>query len=159
MQVNGWTLIAHPLFAEQLEKLATSVEKARKKDPNGYKSFSDTKLLVAVYEIVLKRIPDDPTSQRYRMGATLGDHYKHWFRDKFGGGRFRLFFRYDGKSKVIAYAWLNDETCLRTYGAKNDAYAVFAKMLNAGNPPDGWNDLRRQCIGLTAIEEIAKIIR
>jgi len=33
---------------------------------------------------------------------------------------------------------VNDENTLRTYGAKSDAYAVFRKMLDGGNPPDDW---------------------
>ena len=33
------------------------------------------------------------------------------------------------------------ETTLRTYGAKSDAYAVFRKMLDKGNPPDSWDAL------------------
>lgn len=61
----------------------------------------------------------------YRQGSTLGDDYRHWFRAKFGNGRFRLFFLYDSMAKVIIFAWVNDETTLRTYGAKTDAYKVF----------------------------------
>lgn len=36
---------------------------------------------------------------------------------------------------------MNDETTLRTYGAKSDAYAVFRKMLEKGDPPDTWDTL------------------
>lgn len=39
------------------------------------------------------------------------------------------------------YAWLNDERSLRTYGASTDPYAVFAGMLDDGNPPADWNAL------------------
>ena len=31
-------------------------------------------------------------------------------------GRFRLFFRFDSASKVIIYAWVNDENTLRKVG-------------------------------------------
>ena len=62
-------------------------------------------------------------------------------RAKFGGQRFRLFFRYDSKAKVIVYAWVNDDDSKRTYGSKTDAYAVFKKMLDKGNPPDDWEAL------------------
>jgi toxin YhaV len=58
-------------------------------------------------------IPTDPTQPEYRQGNTLGDDYKHWFRAKFGGQRFRLFFRFDTKAKVIIYAWVNDEDTKR----------------------------------------------
>jgi toxin YhaV len=30
---------------------------------------------------------------------------------------------------------------LRTYRSKTDAYAVFAKMLDEGNPPNTWAEL------------------
>jgi toxin YhaV len=30
---------------------------------------------------------------------------------------------------------------LRAYGSKSDAYAVFARMLASGQPPDSWDKL------------------
>ena len=66
--------------------------------------------------------------------------YRHWRRAKLGR-RYRLFFRYDSKAKVIVYAWVNDEQTLRSSGSKSDPYAVFEKMLGRGNPPDDWNAL------------------
>lgn len=39
---------------------------------------------------------------------------------------------------MIVYAWVNDRDTLRKAGAKSDPYAVFARMLAAGNPPDDW---------------------
>jgi toxin YhaV len=75
---------------------------------------------------------------KLRQGNTLGKEHRHWFRAKFGGGRFRLFFRADSKAKVIVYAWVNDRDTLRKAGASTDPYAVFAKMVTSGNPPDDW---------------------
>jgi len=49
--------------------------------------------------------------------------------------------RYDSRSKVIVYAWVNDENTLRSAGSKSDPYAVFEKMLGRGNPPDDWDAL------------------
>jgi toxin YhaV len=138
LEVNGWQLFAHPLFLDQIEKLAAAVEKARAKDPRGWRKSANAKLLAALRQLVFETIPQDPTRPEYRQGGTLGDARKHWFRAKFGGGRFRLFFRYSSSAKVIVFAWVNDETTLRTYGAKSDAYAVFRKMLDSGNPPDDW---------------------
>ncbi len=136
--VNGWQLIAHPLFLGQFEKLGTAVSRLRKKDPRGWRKSANAKLLAALRQLVFEIIPQDPTRPEYRQGGTLGDDRKHWFRAKFGGGRFRLFFRYSTSAKVIVFAWVNDEDTLRTYGAKSDAYAVFRKMLDKGNPPDDW---------------------
>ena len=141
MQANGWELFAHPLLLDQLEKLMAAVEKEKAKRPKDYESTANFKLLSALYDLMFITVPADPTRPEYRQGATLGDDYKHWFRAKFGGQRFRLFFRYDSKEKVIVYAWVNDENTKRTYGSKTDAYAVFRKMLDKGNPPDDWNAL------------------
>lgn len=139
--VNDWELFAHPLFLDQFEKLTVAVERARAKDPLGWRTSANTKLLAALRQLVFETIPQDPSRSEYRQGGTLGDDRKHWFRAKFGGGRFRLFFRYSTKAKIIVFAWVNDETTLRTYGAKSDAYAVFRKMLDKGNPPDSWETL------------------
>lgn len=135
--VNGWQLFGHPLFLDQLEKLAAAVENAKAKDPRGWRKSANAKLLAALRQLVFGTIPQDPTRAEYRQGGTLGDSRKHWFRAKFGAGRFRLFFRYSTSAKIIIFAWVNDENTLRTYGAKSDAYAVFRKMLDKGNPPDG----------------------
>lgn len=137
-EINGWQLFAHPLFLDQIEKLAAAVEKARTKDPRGWRKSASAKLLAAIRQLVFETIPQDPTRPEYRQGGTLGDARKHWFRAKFANGRFRLFFRYSSRAKVIVFAWVNDETSLRTYGAKSDAYAVFRQMLDADNPPDAW---------------------
>jgi toxin YhaV len=136
--VNGWHLFAHPLFIDQVEKLTAAVQKLQQKDPAGYQTTANAKLLAAIRQLVFETIPSDPTRADYRQGVTLGADRKHWFRVKFGNGRFRLFFRFDKKQKINIFTWVNDETTLRTYGAKTDAYAVFRKMLDGGNPPDTW---------------------
>ena len=41
----------------------------------------------------------------------------------------------------IVYAWVNDENTLRKAGSRTDPYAVFARRLDEGNPPDSWEDL------------------
>lgn len=141
MIVNGWHLMAHPLFLDQVEKLAAAVERQKKKDARGWRKSANAKLLAALRQLAFETIPQDPTRAEYRQGGTLGGDRKHWFRAKFGGGRFRLFFRYSTSAKIIVFAWVNDETTLRTYGSKSDAYAVFRKMLDKGDPPDSWEAL------------------
>jgi toxin YhaV len=139
--VNDWTLYAHPLFTDQLDRLTAAVEKAKRKDPKTYQSTANAKLLAQLQRLVFETIPVDPARPEFRQGGTLGPSRKHWFRAKFGGGRFRLFFRYSSSAKIIVYAWVNDSKTLRTYGAKSDAYAVFKAMLDRGNPPEDWDDL------------------
>jgi toxin YhaV len=147
---NGWTLYEHPEFVRQREKLEAVVEARRRKDPEGYRNCDDAKLLAAITKLILEVIPADPAADGFRQGATLGKTRKHWFRAKFGNGRYRLFFQFSSKAKVIIYAWVNDENSLRTYGASTDAYAVFRSMLGKGNPPDSWADLMKAVGAATA---------
>lgn len=106
LTINGWTILAHPLFLDQLEKLTRAVEALKAKKPDRYESHASTKLLAALGKLVFQTIPADPTATIYRQGSTLGDGHRHWFRAKFGNGRFRLFFRYDTAAKVIIFAWV-----------------------------------------------------
>ena len=110
--------------------------------------------MAALSRLLFETIPEDPARPEYRQGNTLRKSRRHWFRAKFGGQRFRLFFRYDALAKVIVYVWVNDETTLRTYGAKTDAYAVFASMLNAGNPPERLDQLLEAAGTKAAIERL-----
>lgn len=149
MTLNGWALYTHPLFLDQLEKLTLAVERARAKDPSGYASTANAKLLAALRKLMFEVIPVDPARPEFRQGGTLSPSRKHWFRAKFGNGRFRLFFRYSTSAKIIIFAWVNDSDTLRTYGAKNDAYAVFRAMLDKGNPPENWDALLKASETLT----------
>ena len=65
---------------------------------------------------------------------------KHWFRAKFFQ-QYRLFFRYHAATKVILYAWVNDEDTKRAYESGDDAYRIFRKMLESRQPPDDWDRL------------------
>ena len=155
MVVNGWQLIAHPQFLDQFEKLGAAVVGQREKDPRGWRKSANAKLLAALHQLVFETIPQDPTRPEYRQGGTLGDDRKHWFRAKFGGGRFRLFFRYSTSAKIIVFAWVNDENTLRAYGSKSDAYTVFRKMLDKGDPPDDWAALLAAASESEARERLA----
>ena len=141
MTRHGWYLLAHPLFLDQLERLLAAVERAKRADPEGWQGKADARLLAALRALLLDRIPRDPLAAEFRQGNTLGPAHRHWFRAKFGGNRFRLFFRADSRAKVIVYAWVNDRDTLRKAGAGTDPYAVFARMLGHGNPPDDWPTL------------------
>jgi toxin YhaV len=138
--INGWSIFAHPLFLDQVEELISRVEALQKKDPIGYVRKNDSKRLAAILKLAFDAMPQDPTRVEYRQGGTLGDVYKHWFRAKFFQ-QYRLFFRYHVESRIIVYAWVNDEDTKRAYGSGDDAYRVFQKMLGRGNPPNDWTQL------------------
>jgi toxin YhaV len=134
MIVNGWRLYAHPLFDQQLDRLVDQVEAAARRDPEGYRSGTAAKLLATINRYVRVIIPGDPTAAEFRLGNTLGPDNRHWFRAKFHQ-RYRLFFRFSSKEKVIVYAWVSDEQTLRKAGSRTDPYSVFRTMLEAGDPP------------------------
>ncbi len=141
-KVHGWTLVAHPLFLAQVGDLAREVVRLRQKDPTGYTNKNASKRLKAILALALETIPQDPSRSEYRQGDTLGKEYKHWRRAKFFQ-QYRLFFRYDSGTRVIVYAWVNDEDTKRAYGSSNDAYRLFGRMLDKGNPPDDWEALMK----------------
>jgi toxin YhaV len=138
--VNGWTLFAHPLFLDQFEALVRQVEELKHKDPGGFTRKKATKRLAAIARLAFEVIPQDPARPEYRQGNTLGEEHRHWFRAKFFQ-QYRLFFRYHASSRVIVYAWVNDEETRRAYQSSDDAYRVFRKMLQSGHPPDDWEQL------------------
>lgn len=61
------------------------------------------------------------------------------------------------ESKVIIFSWVNDAQTLRTRGAKSDAYAVFKRMLDDGNPPDSWDTLFAACKADENIERLTNL--
>ena len=168
--VNGWTILLHPLFLEQVATLVRETRRARSKDPSGYKSRNAAKRLAAMglnvcladrnadtlreaagldhrtlaLLLAVGVIEQDPTNRTYLQGGTLGAQHKHWLRAKFFQ-QYRLFFRCDRGSRVIVYGWVNDEVTKRAYGSATDAYKVFSAMLAKGNPPDDWTTLKAAC--------------
>jgi toxin YhaV len=135
---HGWVLLAHPALIEQLEKLILAAGAESTRDES---ERPNTKLLAHLVDLMLDKVPRNPGGAEYRHGGSLGKTRMHWFRAKTGSGRYRLFFRYSSKERIILYAWVNDADSLRTYGSRTDAYQVFADRLAAGNPPDDWDEL------------------
>jgi len=140
LTANGWSLFAHPLFLGQVEVLVAGVERLKARDPKSYKQKNSTKRLAAIARLAFEIIPADPVRPEYRLGATLGEGRKHWFRAKFYQ-QYRLFFRFHAVQRIIVYAWVNDENSKRAYSSRDDAYLVFRRMLESGRPPEDWDEL------------------
>lgn len=135
MQRHGWTLLFHNCLVDQLQHLHKFAS-----DPASYLGNANVKLFNALSHLLLEVVPQNPGSDDYRQGNTLGSAHRHWRRAKIGR-RFRVFFRYDTRAKTIVFAWVNDEQTLRATGSKSDPNAVFKRMLDRGNPPDDWESL------------------
>jgi len=155
LQRHGWTLFAHPLFLDQLERLTAAAARARRADTQGWQSNANVRLLAAQRELALDRVPRDPLSAEYRQGNTLGAGHRHWFRAKFGANRFRLFFRADSASRIVVYAWFNNRDTLRKAGSTTDPYVVFSGMLVRDNPPGDWTAL----LASSSAPEVAERLR
>ena len=137
IQRHGWILLFHACVSAQLQKLHAASERAKQQDPNGFDTNANVRLFNALSKLIFEAVPSDPNREEYRQGNTMGPAFRHWRRAKIGR-RFRLFFRFDSKSKIIIFAWVNDENTLRSSGSKNDPYAVFQRKLDKGHPPDDW---------------------
>jgi toxin YhaV len=126
---SSWRIFFHPAFEKQLSSLTAKVELLKK----------STKILAAIRQIIIT-LSEDPTQPIFRQGKTLGDQYLNWHRAKFFQ-QYRLFFRFQTSAKIVVIGWVNDDSTLRAYESKNDAYKVFARMLDNGNPPSNWDEL------------------
>src|SRR3984885_5716085 len=149
MVVNGWKLYVHPLFEQQFRQLVEQVEALAAKDPMGYKDLPAAKLLATINRHIRETIPRNPGAAEFRQGNTLGSDNRHWFRAKFHE-RYRLFYRFSSREKVIIYAWVNDERTLRKSGSRADPYRVFRAMLEAGDPP---NTMEQLLVGAKEIQD------
>lgn len=147
VRVNGWLLLFDSLFLDQLHQLENQVRDLKAKRPHSYNQTNSFKRLNAINHLVFTAIPANPAAPEYRLGGALGANNRHWFRAKFYQ-QYRLFFRFDTKAKIIIFVWVNDESTLRAYESKNDAYLTFRKMIEAGNPPDSWAQLLDRAAGL-----------
>ena len=159
MEVNGWRLFQHLLFRDQYDKLLKQAAHIKAQHPGDYQSHKTVKLLAKISDLILDEIPSDPRHAKFNLGNTLGTDYRHWKRAKFG--RFRFFFRYrirqktgGTEEKVIVYVWVNDEETMRKEGDKNDPYALFAKGLHLGKPPDSFDALLKQSIEFESPESV-----
>lgn len=141
--IKGWSILAHPQFLDTVESLVTEVTRLRTQDARAYLGKNPTKRLAAIVRLAFEIIPDDPARPEYRLGAALGQEYRHWFRAKFFQ-QYRLFFRYHRESRIIIYAWVNDESTKRAYESGSDAYGTFRRMLNRAKPPDDWQQLLQE---------------
>lgn len=136
-------MLFHECIIEQLHKLHRAAERARRSDPASAHANANVKLFRALSHLMLDVIPASPAAEEHRQGNTLGPDHRHWRRGKIGR-RFRVFFRYDTRSRIIIFAWVNDQSTLRASGSKTDPYTIFGKMLSRGHPPDDWQTLLHQ---------------
>ena len=132
MQRHGWNLLFHEGLIEQLQKLQAAAQKAKAQDPQGFESNANLKLFNALAQLMLETVPSDPSRDEYRQGNTMGPAFRHWRRAKLGR-RFRLFFRFDSKTRIIIFmAMMEAQTYLAKRQARADLNAFDAVMARTG---------------------------
>ena len=153
MQRHGWTLLFHDHIVEQLQRLQAAAERTEKADRKATEHNANVKAFRALSRLILNVVPSDPSGGEYRQGNTVGPAYRHWRRAKFGG-RFRLFFRYDSRTKVIVYAWVNDQraACGRSQVRSVRRVSANARTRQPAGPlggprrgePTEWSGIRKR---------------
>ena len=132
---HGWNLLFHEGLIEQLQKLQAAAQRAQAQDPQGFESNANVKLFNALAQLMLETVPSDPNRDEYRQGNTMGPAFRHWRRGKVGR-RFRLFFRFDSKAKIIIFmAMMEAQTYFAERQARADVAAFDAVMARAGGEP------------------------
>jgi toxin YhaV len=106
IQRHGWNLLFHECLSEQLQKLHAADQRARQQGPQGFESNANVRLFAALSKLIFDAVPSDPNREEYRQGNTMGPAFRHWRRAKIGR-RFRLFFRFDSKTRIIIFACNN----------------------------------------------------
>ena len=74
MERHGWRIVFHPELVRQLRKLKEARERARRKDPHGFASNTNVKLLRALNRAMTEAIPQDPSRPEY--GARIDSAHK-----------------------------------------------------------------------------------
>lgn len=140
IQRHGWNLLFHECLIEQLQKLGDATGRAQRQDPQGFNANANIRLFAALSKLIFEIVPGNQDREEYRQGNRMGTAFRHWRRAKMGR-RFRLFFRFDSKSQIIIFAWVNDENTLRSSGSNSNPFVVFQRKLERGHPPDDWTAL------------------
>jgi len=141
--INTWKLYYFSLFKKLLDDLEEEVEHLKVKNPDDFTNHPKFKLLKGLYKNIKQLIPENPHADKFRLGRTLGNQYTNWKRTKiYLPPRYRMFFRFSSTDHGIVYAWFNNHKTLRKDGSRTDVYRVFQQMLEKGDIPDQYDQLK-----------------
>jgi len=130
--INGWRILFHPIFAERFAALRGEVERLKQSLPDElYRQHPTAKLLAGVTQLIQQQVPANPNAPDFRLKGDLAK-----FRRAKGKGlppRYRLFWVFSSKARVIIFLYLNDEVTLRKEGSPHDPYNVFSAAVQRGD--------------------------
>ena len=107
MQRHGWTLLFHEGLIEQLHTVQAGAVQASESEPQRLDGNANAKLFQALSHRVMDAVPGDPSRDEFRYCNIAEPAHSNWRCARIGR-RFRLFFRYDARAKVIVFAALKD---------------------------------------------------
>ena len=126
---DPYVLKIHQFLSQRIDALKIQVKELKKTlDENTYRQHSLVKFAYRVRCAIEEIIPENPDRPDYRLTGEL----KKYRRYKQGLQRYRLFFCFSNRPRIILYLYLNDERHLRKEGDKNDPYEVFKKFIKQG---------------------------
>lgn len=137
LKSNGWTILFHPLFHNQWQKLLEQVKYLRTvKTQEDYVLHPQVKLFKALTIGIEEKISQDPLGSHFALKKPLNKYSR---LKKMGlPKRYRLFFKVFEQQKVIIILWLGFP---RKEGDNKDCYRLFAKMVEKGHFPASIEDL------------------
>lgn len=138
MQINGWTILFHPLFRDQWQKLLEQVKHLRTvKSTSEYVQHSQVKLFKAITVAIEEKIPQEPLASYFALKKPLNKYSR--LKGMGLPKRYRLFFKVFSEQKAIIILWLGFP---RKDGDKRDCYRVFSKMVEQGKLPTSIEDIK-----------------
>jgi len=121
MQRHGWTLLFHEGLIAQLRMVQAATVQASESEPQRLDGNANAKLFQALSHRVMDAVPGDPSRDAFRHCNIAEPAHSNWRCAKIGR-RFRLFFRYDARAKVIVFAALKDRaTAMAPSSERSDA--------------------------------------
>lgn len=129
---HGWTLLFNEPFTTRYGDLSARVRglKSQLGESDEYAQHPDVKLFAAVRALVFEVVPREPDHPAFR----LKDDLRKFRRVKGRGlpSRYRMYFVFSDRLKVIIFLYLNDAKSVRKEGSANDPYAIFKGLVQRG---------------------------
>lgn len=131
LEQNGWKLLYHPVFGDRYAALRGRVRLLKKRlTPADFAQHPEAKLVAAVRRVVLEIIPQDPNRPDFWLKGDLAKLRRvkgHGLPD-----RYRLFYVFSEREKIVILLYLNDRANLRKARAKTDPYEIFSGLVRSG---------------------------
>ncbi len=106
--INGWIVLAHPLFARRYVALRDDVRRLRiELDADAYVQHPTVKLFAALRRLITEIVPQDPNAPEDMPRGSLARYRR--VKGKGLPPRYRLCWIFFTRAKAIVFLYINDE--------------------------------------------------